>query len=289
MKVLLTGASGFVGSALTASLRADGHTAIALPRLAGEGAQPDHVPDLLEGADAVVNLAGASIAGGRWTSKRKALLFSSRVDTTRALVSALASTKSRPKVLVSASAMGYYGNRGDEILTEESKPGSDFLAEITRAWEAEGIKAEGLGIRVVLPRFGIVLGKEGGPLPQMMLPFRFGVGGRVGSGKQWMSWITLADAVGFLRYALADTTVKGPFNVVAPGPVQNAEFTRALAAAMHRPAIFPVPAFALRLMLGEMADALLLVSLRVLPSRLQQLDYKFTQPEIFSALKSTLG
>src|SRR5256884_1193832 len=199
------------------------------------------------GPDAVVNLAGASIAGGRWTKDRKALLHSSRIDTTRALVKALAKMNARPRVLVSASAIGIYGNRGDEVLTEESKPGTDFLAGLAREWETEALKAEELGIRVVLARFGIILARHGGALAKMLLPFKLGAGGRLGSGKHWMSWITLEDVVGILKSMLENSTVRGPVNVVAPGAVQNAEFTKVLAKALHRPAIFPAPAFAIRL------------------------------------------
>src|SRR5205807_4565470 len=221
------------------------------------------------GADAVVNLAGASIADGRWTAERKALLRSSRVDTTRALVGALARMNARPSVLVSASAIGIYGDRGDETLTEESKPGTDFLARVAQEWEAEAMKAEALRIRVVLARFGIILAREGGALSKMMLLFKIGAGGILGSGRQWMSWVTLEDVVGILRFAIENASVRGTgnvasvtsainaapvrgaLNIVSPQPLQNAEFTKAIAKAMHRPALFPAPAFALRLALGE--------------------------------------
>jgi uncharacterized protein len=240
------------------------------------------------GADAVVNLAGASIAGGRWTKERKELLRTSRIDTTRALVNALAKMSARPRVLVSASAIGYYGDRGDELLTEESKAGTDSLAELAQEWEAEAGKAEALGIRLVLVRFGIILAKHGGAFPKMMLPFKFGAGGKLGSGKQWMSWVTLEDVVGILRFALENSSVRGAVNVVAPQAVQNAEFTKVLAKAMHRPALFPAPAFALRLALGEMADALLLSSQRVAPQKLQQLGYLFLHLDLSAALASIL-
>ena len=240
------------------------------------------------GADAVVNLAGASIAGGRWSAKRKSVLRWSRVATTRLLVTALAKMNARPKVLVSASAIGYYGDRGEEGLTEESASGSDFLAGLCREWEAEASKAEALGIRVVLARLGIVLAGEGGALPKMMLPFRFFAGGKTGSGKQWMSWVALEDVVGILRYAIENRAIRGAVNVVAPQPLRNAEFTEILARAMHRPALFPAPAFALRLALGEMADALLLSSQRVTPSRLKQLGYKFLHPDLSNALAAAL-
>jgi uncharacterized protein (TIGR01777 family) len=236
-----------------------------------------------------VNLAGASIAGGRWTKARKQLLRTSRIDTTQALVGALAKMNARPRVLVSASAIGIYGDRGDERLTEESRTGTDFLAGLARDWEAEALKAEALGIRVVLARFGIILAQHGGALAKMLLPFKLGVGGRLGSGKQWMSWITLEDVVGAVRFAVENGSVRGTVNVVAPQPAQNAEFTQALAKALHRPGLFPAPAFVLRLALGEMADALLLSSQRVSTQKLQQLGYQFRFPELPSALRAVLA
>lgn len=241
------------------------------------------------GADAVVNLAGAPIAEGRWTAERKKLLRTSRVESTAMLVKALAKMAARPRVLISASAIGYYGSRGDEILTEESEPGGNFLAGIANAWEAEARKAEALGIRVVLARFGVVLAREGGALPVMARPFRLGVGGRIGSGEQWMSWITLHDVMGILRFTLENGTVRGPVNVVSPSPVRNVEFTYALAKALHRPALFPAPAFAMRLLLGEMADALLLSSQRVRPEQLQRQDYSFRQSDLAAALAAALS
>jgi uncharacterized protein (TIGR01777 family) len=299
MKILVTGSSGLVGTALVSALARAGHTMCRLVRpqsAGGEGAREGFAvawnPATGElggagvGADAVVNLAGASIADGRWTNERKALLRASRIDTTRALVGALAKMNARPSVLVSASAIGLYGNRGDETLTEESKPGSEFLAGLAQEWEAEALKAEALGIRVVLARFGIILARDGGALPKMMLPFKFGAGGKLGSGQQWMSWVTLEDVVGILRFAIENASVRGAINIVSPQPLQNAEFTKALARAMHRPALFPAPAFALRLALGEMADALLLSSQRVLPQVLEKLGYRFLQSDLSAALKS---
>jgi hypothetical protein len=241
------------------------------------------------GADAVVNLAGASIAGGRWTKERKELLRTSRIDATRALVHALAKMNARPRVLVSASAIGIYGDRGDEVLTEESKPGTDFLGGLAHEWEAEALKAEALGIRVVVARFGIILSRHGGALAKMLLPFKLGAGGRLGSGKQWMSWITLEDVVAIIRVAIENLAIRGAINVVAPSAVQNSEFTKALAKTLHRPALFPAPAFALRLALGEMADALLLSSQRVAPKNLQQLGYSFLHSDLPSALSAVLA
>jgi uncharacterized protein (TIGR01777 family) len=194
----------------------------------------------------------------------------------------------RPRVLVSASAIGIYGDRGDELLTEDSKPGSDFLAGLARDWEAEAFKAEALGIRVVLARFGIILAQQGGALARMLLPFKLGVGGSLGSGKQWMSWITLKDVVAIIRLTIENGAMRGAMNVVAPQPVQNGEFTKVLAKVLRRPGLFPAPALALRLALGEMADALLLSSQRVTTEKLQQLGYRFRFPELPSALQSVL-
>lgn len=329
MKVVIAGSSGLVGTALTESLARDGHTVVRLIRpgssakengkssgetqrqgskrsanrnagqivdvtwnpntcdLEGEPFGEDQKN--IEGADALVNLAGASIAGESWSAERKAILRSSRVHITRELVCAMEKLEDGPKTLISASAIGYYGNRGDEVLTEESKAGDDFLARLTLEWEAEAVKAEALGLRVARLRFGIILAKEGGALPQIMRPFKFGLGGRIGSGQQWMSWITLQDVVSVIRKVLENRAVSGALNVVAPQPVRNADFAQALGHAMHRPAIVPTPAFALEFALGEMAEALLLASQRVAPSRLEQLGYKFSQPELGSALASVLA
>ena len=329
MKVVITGSSGLVGSALTDSLVRDGHTVVRLVRsgatkerskgnserrqkekdgsaqkgdrgkiiavawnpntcdLEGEPFGADQ--EKLEGSDAAVNLAGASIAGESWSEERKAVLRSSRVHITRELVCSLEKLEDGPKALVSASAIGYYGNRGDEVLTEESKPGGDFLARLAQEWEAEAVKAEALGMRVARLRFGIILAKHGGALPQMMRPFRFGVGGRIGSGQQWMSWITLQDTIAVIRKVLENRAVNGAVNVVAPQPVRNADFARELGRAMHRPAILPTPAFALKFALGEMAEALLVASQRVAPSRLEQLGHRFLLRDLSSALASVLG
>jgi uncharacterized protein (TIGR01777 family) len=300
MKILITGASGLVGTALGRELVQEGQTVCRLVRpesaqnKAGAGFDVAWNPATGElggaavGADAVVNLAGASIAGGRWTGERKRVLRASRVDTTRALVGAISKMAQRPRVLLSASAVGYYGSRGDEVLTEESRPGEDFLASLATEWEGEARKAESLGIRVVLLRFGVVLAKDGGALPQMMRPFRFGVGGKIGSGRQWMSWITLEDSIQIIQLALKNETLSGPLNVVAPEPLRNTEFTQTLASAMHRPAIFPAPGFALRLLLGEMADALLLGSQRATPEALTRLGYRFQHASLGPALRSVL-
>ncbi|MGB6684967.1 MAG: TIGR01777 family oxidoreductase [Candidatus Acidiferrum sp.] len=297
MKILVTGSSGLIGRALVPALVRAGHTVCRLVRpgtvtkdTENDGFQVAWNPATGElggaavGADAVVNLAGASIAGGRWNTSRKAILRASRIDTTRALVTALAKMNVRPRVLVSASATGIYGNRGDELLTEESQPGNDFLAGLAKEWEAEALKAEAIGIRVVLARFGIVLAREGGALSPIMLPFRFFVGGKIGSGRQWMSWVALEDVTEILRLTIENGNARGPINVISPQPVQNAQFTKTVARVMHRPALFPAPAFALRLALGEMADALLLSSQRVLPKRLQKLGYEFRYSDLATTL-----
>jgi uncharacterized protein (TIGR01777 family) len=302
MKILITGSTGLVGTALTQDLQRAGHTVCRLVRPdtttqsigASQGFDVNWNPATGElggaavGADAVINLAGASIADGRWTPQRKQLLRSSRVDTTRALVQALAKMSARPRVLVSASATGYYGNRGEETLTESSQPGNDFLSEIAKEWESEALKAEALGIRVVRARFGVILSENGGALPQMVRPFQFGVGGKISTGKQWMSWITLDDAILILRLALENANITGALNVVSPQPVTNEQFTKILAAALHRPALFPAPAFALRLLLGEMAEALLLSSQRVLPAQLQKLNHQFLHADLATALAAIL-
>jgi uncharacterized protein len=299
MRILMTGASGLVGTALAAELQAAANTVNRFVRAnadasagAGDVAWNPETGEMnlaaAEGADAIVNLAGASIGGGRWTAKRKALLRSSRVDLTEHLVAALAQLKSPPKIFVSASAIGYYGDRGEESLTEASSSGQDFLAQICRDWEAAAIKGEQFGMRTVIARFGIILSKKGGALPPMLTPFKLGGGGRIGSGKQWMSWVALDDAVTALRQAITDPAISGPINVVAPNPARNAEFTKALARVLHRPAILPVPAFTLRLILGEMADALLLSSQRVLPKKLTQHHFQFQYADLESALRRAI-
>ncbi len=298
MKILVTGASGLIGSALVAALRAENHT---VPRLRRPGASLE-AGDVrwdptsgevdsaaMESADAVVNLAGVSIADGRWNDARKRLLRSSRVETTRHLVACLARLRRPPRVLISASAIGYYGDRGEELLTEASAPGHDFIAQLAGDWEAAGLEAERAGIRTVVVRFGIVLAKQGGALSRMLTPFKMGAGGRLGSGKQWMSWVALEDAIGMIRFAIVNQNSRGPFNVVAPNPVTNAEFTRVLAHVLHRPALFPAPVFALRLALGEMADALLLSSQRVIPEKFSAAGFSFRQPQLEPAFRSVLS
>jgi len=298
MKILVTGATGLVGSALVAALARDGHMVCRLvrPQTKTEGGaagtfdvawnpETGELGGAAVGAEAVINLGGASIASGRWTDARKRLLRTSRVEATRALVTALGRMNARPDVMVSASAIGFYGNRADEVLTEESAPGNDFLAGISKDWETEALRTEEFRTRVVIARFGIILAKNGGALPKMMLPFKFGVGGRVGSGKQWMSWVALEDVVEIVRFAMNNRELRGAVNVVAPEPVTNREFAKQLARAMHRPALFPAPSFALRLAMGEMADALLLASQRVMPELLTRVGYRFLDPSLGLALK----
>jgi len=301
MKILIAGATGLVGNALATALAADGHMVCRLIRPGtrtdggAQGAfdvawnpETGELGGAAVGAEVVINLGGASIADGRWSQARKRLLRSSRVDATRALVTALGKWNAKPEVLINASAIGFYGNRGDEALTEESASGTDFLAETAKDWETEALRAEQFRTRVVLARFGIILAKHGGALPKMVLPFKFGVGGKIGSGKQWMSWIALEDAVEILRFALAKNELRGPINVVAPNPVTNAEFAKELAIALRRPALFPAPAFALRLAMGEMADALLLSSQRVVPAILSRIGYQFSGTQLGHALRKIL-
>jgi uncharacterized protein (TIGR01777 family) len=299
MRILVSGSSGFLGTSLIDALEREGHTILPLVRpdsgrrdaaRAGKqtvlwdpvGGQFDAMG--AEGADALVHLAGASIADGRWNAGRKNLLRASRIEATRHLIGALSKLKQPPRVIVASSASGYYGDRGDETLTETSAPGNDFLSALCCEWEAESARATEFGARVVMLRFGIILATHGGALPRMALPFKLGAGGRLGSGRQWISWLTLPEAVDIIRFALSTSGLTGATNAVVPNPVQNADFTRILAKTLHRPALFPAPAFALRLALGEMADALLLVSQRLKPSRLEQAGYRFAQTELAAAL-----
>ena len=297
-RVLISGGTGLIGSALTAALRADGLTVNHLvrrkePTSPGEVAwtPTSAIVDIadMEGHDAVVHLGGANLAQGRWTKSRKQILRNSRVDTTRVLVDALARLQKKPSVLICASGVGYYGSRGDEILTEGSGNGSDFLGMTCRAWEAEATRANSNGIRTVIARFGVILAAHGGALPAMVAPFKLGLGARLGSGKQWMSWITLPDVVAILRCAIEVPTWSGAYNVVAPSPIQNAEFTRVLAKVLHRPAFLAAPAIPLRLVLGEMADSLLLASQRAEPAKLQAASYRYRQENLEAALHDMLG
>lgn len=303
MRILISGSTGFVGMALVDAVERRGDTLVRLmrPGTSQKNAAGTRAPTVewdpvggrfdaagAEGADALVHLAGASIAEGRWNAERKQLLRTSRIDATRHLMGALAKLQRPPRVVVAASAIGYYGNRGDESLTEGSAPGNDFLAGLCREWEAETARASGFGARVVNVRFGIILAAHGGALPRMALPYKFGAGGHLGNGRQWMSWVTLPEVLNIIQFSLANPALSGPVNVVSPNPVRNLEFTHILANTLHRPALFPAPAFALRLALGEMADALLLSSQKVMPSKLAENGYKFLQADLAGALAEIL-
>jgi uncharacterized protein (TIGR01777 family) len=297
MRILISGSHGLVGTALIKSLEQDGgHEIFRLVRHAPNSrSEVEWSPDRysialarIEGFDAVVHLAGESIAEGRWNEEKKKKIRESRVRGTKLLADALANLASPPRTLISASAIGFYGDRGDEVLTEASSPGDDFLSDVCREWEATTELATEKGIRVVNTRFGIILDQHGGALKKMLPPFRMGVGGRIGSGKQWMSWIALDDVVSGIKFALSNDSLSGPVNFVAPNPVRNAEFTKTLGKALSRPTIFPVPAFGLRLLFGEMADALLLSSQRVEPSKLKDGQYEFLYPHLGGALRRSL-
>jgi uncharacterized protein len=298
VNIAVSGASGLIGAALIASLEAGGHRAIPLVRreprpgedvLRWDPSSGAITPAGPSVADAVVHLAGDSIMGLRWTAEKKRRIRESRVTATRLLVQTLTRLAKPPAVLVCASGVGYYGSRGDEVLSEESRPGTGFLADLAREWEAATATAIAQGIRVVNLRFGVVLSAHGGALAKMLTPFRLGLGGVIGDGAQWMSWIALDDVIGAIRHALTTDALRGPLNVVAPAPVTNAEFTRTLGRALGRPTLVPLPAFAARLALGEMADELLLASQRAVPARLQASGYRFRYPTLDDALRAVLG
>jgi len=296
MHIAVTGASGLVGSALVPFLTTGGHRVTRLVRkspgtneVGWDLAEGIRELSRLEGVDAVVHLAGESIAAGRWTEARKAEIRRSRVQGTRRLCESLARLGRPPKALVTASAVGFYGDRGDETLTEGSAPGGDFLARLCQEWEAATEPASRAGIRVVHLRFGMILSPAGGALKKMLLPFKLGAGGRIGSGAQYMSWITIDDAIGAIQHAITAEPLRGPVNAAAPAPVTNAEFTRILARVLLRPAVAPMPAFVARLAFGELADALLLSSQRVMPTRLQAAGYRFRFPDLEAALRHLLG
>jgi uncharacterized protein (TIGR01777 family) len=285
MRVAVSGSHGLIGSALVTSLERDGHEAVRLGRsFRGPGAVPP--------ADAIVHLAGEGIGNRRWNDEHKRRVIESRRRGTTELAQALADlpADARPEVLVSASAVGFYGDRGDEVLTEDSGGGTGFLAEVCHAWESATQPAEQAGIRVVHPRTGLVLAAGGGALGKQLPLFRLGLGGRMGPGTQWQSWITLDDEVAAIRHCIDTPALDGPVNLAAPNPVRNAEFTRALGHALHRPTVTVAPAFALRLALGrEMADELLLASQRVSPKRLQDTGFTFAHPHLPQALAAVLS
>jgi len=295
VRYLITGGSGFIGRALCRSLVDDGHKVAVLTRSAlhARSRLPANVM-LIEtlsdagDADAIVNLAGENLANGRWTVSRKREIRESRMGTTRRLLEWIALRGNKPRVLVSGSAVGWYGPRGDEKLGEDAGPGEDFAAMLCRDWEDEAGKAAALGVRACLIRTGIVLDAQGGALMKMLLPFRFGLGGRLGDGRQWMSWITRADLVALIRWLVETESASGPYNATAPAPVTNAEFVRTLGAVLRRPAVLPAPAFALRLLLGEMAD-LLLTGQRVVPVRAREQGFGFRYSELPEALRAIVG
>jgi uncharacterized protein (TIGR01777 family) len=291
---LITGGSGFIGSALSRSLVADGqrvtvltrNIARARPRLPGGVALTERL-DAAGDVDAVVNLAGENLAAGRWTPAHKREFVDSRIGMTRHLIDWMASLKQRPRVLVSGSAIGWYGPRGDEQLTEDAKPGDDFSAQLCHDWEGAAREADELGVRVCLLRTGIVLDNGGGALKQMLLPFRLGLGGPMGDGRQWMSWVARADIVALVRRLVDNAGARGAYNGTAPAPVTNAEFARTLGAALHRPALLPTPAFALKILFGEMAD-ILLTGQRVFPRRATAEGFEFKYPDLTSTLAAIL-
>jgi uncharacterized protein (TIGR01777 family) len=294
--VALSGATGLIGTQATALLRSGGHAVRPLVRRAAGAGEIAWDPasgrvDLaaMEGVDAVIHLAGESIAGGRWSPERKDRIRESRVQGSRAIAEAVVRLRRRPEVLITASAVGIYGDRGDEVLDEASALKDGFLAEVGRAWEDATAPAAEAGIRIVHLRFGIVLSPAGGALARMLPPFLLGAGGPIGSGRQWMSWISIDDAVEVIHEALFDSRLAGPVNATAPEPVQNREFAGALGRVLGRPSVVPAPAFALRALFGELADETLLASQRVLPSRLQRLGFRFRHPTVESAFRHVLG
>lgn len=297
MRILITGATGLIGTALQKDLKEKGYEVLLASRSEPKGENDVQwsiedgfaEPEKLEGLDAVVHLAGESVSGLRWTDDKKKAIRDSRVIGTRTMVKALSQLKNRPKVLVAASATGFYGERGDEELTESSTAGDTFLAEVAKEWEGEARRAEDAGIRTVLLRTGIVLSKDGGALGAMLLPFKLGVGGVVGSGKQWMSWISLDDQISAINFAIENENIRGAVNAVAPNPVTNEEFTKTMGEVLYRPTFLPLPEFVVSMALGEMGDALLLSSTRVLPKRLEDAGFKFQYPELKQALEKAIA
>lgn len=294
MNILASGTSGPIGGALLPALTSVGHHVTRLVRRPPAGADEIQwepakpvVPETVSGYDAVIHLAGETIVG-HWDEKKKQRIRDSRINSTHSLVQALAQAAQKPRVLITASAIGYYGNRGDERLTENSRPGSNFLATVCRDWEAETKPAADAGIRTVQLRIGVMLSMAGGALKQMVTPFRFGLGGIIGNGKQYWSWVALEDVVGAVQHALAHEGLSGPVNAVSPNPLTNIDFTRAIAQVLRRPALFPLPVFAVRLFFGQMGEELLLASARVLPTKLEASGYKFRYPELKPALVDIL-
>ncbi|MFQ5797085.1 MAG: TIGR01777 family oxidoreductase [Bacteroidota bacterium] len=303
MKILLAGGTGFIGKRLYNALIDQGHAVTVLSRSESKARQVlgqksavvewdakslTGLRSSVEGLDAVVNLSGESIAARRWTPRQKERILSSRVEATRALVNAIAQCTQKPSVLVNQSAVGYYGNTGDVVVSEDHPPGSDFLSTTGQKWELEARQAEEYGVRVVRVRTGIVLGEDGGALQRMLIPFKLFVGGPIGSGRQWMSWIHRDDEAGIIMYALTHPEVVGAVNGTAPEPLTNREFSKTLARVLRRPCWAPVPAFFLKVVLGEMAQSLLLSGQRVLPEKMIQLGYQFRFPRLEGALEDIL-
>ena len=294
MNILITGGRGFVGSALSRALREAGHDVVITTRKESDApgeltwSPPSLIPPKkISIFNAIVNLAGDSIYSDRWTKDKKERIRSSRINTTHYLIESIKNAEVKPEVFINASAVGYYGPHGDEEVTEDAPPGNDFLASVCKAWEAEAGKAEGAGVRTVITRFGVVLGKDGGALQIMITPFKAFVGGYLGSGKQWMSWVHIDDITGFIKYAIERDEISGVFNVTAPNPLTNKDFGSKLGRALGRPSIFPVPGFVLRATLGEFSEVLL-TGQRVIPERVLTSGYKFKYPSLEEALKSIL-
>jgi uncharacterized protein (TIGR01777 family) len=282
MKIMISGSHGLIGTALKARLEEDGHIILRLSRNFTDGLS-------FKDIDAVIHLAGENIAAGRWNEAKKRRIKESRVGPTKQLSELMAGSPDKPSVFISASAIGYYGNRGSDVITEDAEPGEGYLSSVCAQWEASTRLASVAGIRTVNLRTGIVLSKKGGALKQMLTPFRLGAGGPLGDGKQFMSWISLADAVEAISYLITNPAITGPVNLTAPNPVNNHDFSASLGKALHRPAFLPMPAFAARILFGEMAEALLLSSARVIPDKLIQSGFAFKHTDLASALEDILS
>lgn len=297
MKILITGASGLVGKELQKSFAEKGYEMLLASR--SEPKDDKHIqwtieegfaePERLEGIDVVVHLAGENVSGGiRWTDEKKKAIRDSRVLGTRNVVDAISKLKKKPHTFIASSAIGFYGERGDEEVTESSAAGDNFLAGVCKEWEAESRRAEDAGIRTVLLRTGIVLSKDGGALGTMLTPFKLGVGGVVGSGKQWMSWISMDDEIAIINFAIENENIRGAVNAVAPNPVTNEEFTKTLGEVLYRPTFIPLPEFAVSMIFGEMGDALLLASTKVMPKRLEDAGFEFKHPNLKEAIEDAV-
>ena len=298
MKILITGAGGLIGTELQKAFREKGHELLLATRGDAKGDEQvkwdiengfdDAAIERIDGIDAAVHLAGENVSGLRWTDEKKAAIRDSRVKGTRSLVDALFKLKNRPEVLVSMSGADFYGDTGDDAKTETDRAGDTFLADVCKLWEAEARRAEDAGIRTVVLRTGMVLSKDGGALAAMLTPFKFGVGGVIGSGQQWMSWISIDDMIRVIEFAVENDSLRGAVNAVSPQPVTNEEFTKTLGEAVYRPTFIPLPEFAVNLALGEMGHTLLLDSRRVVPTRLEKAGFEFRHPELKEALAAVL-